>query len=131
MSDVSVVSAAHRQVGFVESVKLFFRNYVNFKDRSSRGAYWWLVLAYLIAAIVLSLIDAMIGFSLLSNLLTLATIIPNIALSVRRLHDIDKSGWWVLIGLIPLVGWIVLIVWACRPGQRAPNRFGEDAEAGR
>ena len=69
-------------------------------------------------------IDAMTGIGLLAALFALATVLPTIAVSVRRLHDLDKSGWLLLIGLIPLVGAIILLVWACQEGTRGPNRFG-------
>ena len=61
---------------------------------------------------------------------SLGNLLPNIAVAVRRLHDIDRSGWWLLIGIIPLVGWIILIVWYCQKGTTGDNRFGADQLAG-
>jgi uncharacterized membrane protein YhaH (DUF805 family) len=70
-----------------------------------------------------------IGF--LSLIWSLAVLLPGIAVAVRRMHDLDKSGWWVLIGLIPIIGWIIFIIWACTKGTDGSNRFGPDPLAGR
>lgn len=123
--------AEHRAVGFQEAIQLFIKNFVNFEGRSSRGAFWWAYLAIVIGSIVASVIDGIIGIPLVGGLFSLAVIIPNIASGIRRLHDIDKSGTWLFIGLIPLVGAIILIIWFAQAGQRAANRFGPDVEAGR
>ena len=61
---------------------------------------------------------------------SLANLLPGIAIAVRRMHDLDKSGWWILINLIPIVGWIIYIVWACQKGTSGNNRFGADPLAG-
>jgi uncharacterized membrane protein YhaH (DUF805 family) len=68
----------------------------------------------------------LLGGSPLATLFWLATIIPDLAVTVRRLHDTDSSGWWILLGLIPLIGMVVLIVWWCQKGSRGYNRFGAD-----
>ena len=125
-----------RQVGFAESVPLFFKNYVNFRERSSRGAYWWWALASALIAVVLAVIDGLIfGFDpgdteLFGNIFSLVTLVPNIALSVRRLHDVGRSGWWLLLYLT-VIGILVVLWWAIQPGERASNRFGPDREAGK
>lgn len=113
-----------RQVGMAEAVTLFFTNYVNFSGRSNRGEYWWAFLAIFLISIGLSILDMVLGIGLLSGLFSLATLLPGIAIGVRRLHDIDKSGWWMLIGLIPLVGFLVLIYFFVQPPNPGPNRFG-------
>lgn len=117
-------SAYTRQVGMVEAVKLFFSNYVKFDGRSNRGEYWWAFLGIIIASFVFSLLDAMLGIQLLGIIFSLVTLIPGIAIGIRRLHDIDKSGWWLLIGLVPLVGFLVLIYFFVQPPTPGPNRFG-------
>lgn len=66
------------------------------------------------------------GYGLFSSIFSLATFIPGIAISFRRLHDLDKSGWWLLLMLVPLVGWVVLIYWNCTRGTDGANRFGND-----
>jgi uncharacterized membrane protein YhaH (DUF805 family) len=63
-------------------------------------------------------------------LVNLALFLPSLAAHVRRLHDKDYVGWWVLLWLVPVIGWIVLIVWYCRRGTAGPNRFGDDPRAG-
>jgi uncharacterized membrane protein YhaH (DUF805 family) len=64
--------------------------------------------------------------SLVSLIVSLGLILPGLAVEVRRLHDIDKSGWWVLISVVPLVGIILLLIWFCTEGTRGPNRFGSN-----
>lgn len=113
-----------RQVGMGEAVKLFFSNYIKFEGRSNRGEYWWAFLAIIIISFVLGLIDGMLGIMVLGTVFSLATLIPGIAIGVRRLHDIDKSGWWLLIGLIPVVGFLVLIYFFIQKPTPGPNRFG-------
>ncbi len=113
-----------RQVGMGEAVKLFFSNYIKFEGRSNRGEYWWAFLAIIIISFVLGLIDGMLGIMVLGTIFSLATLIPGIAIGVRRLHDIDKSGWWLLIGLIPVVGFLVLIYFFIQKPTPGPNRFG-------
>jgi uncharacterized membrane protein YhaH (DUF805 family) len=107
------------------------KNYAVFNGRAGRPEYWYFVLFNVVASILLTIIDAMIGavvgfeeFALLGGIYALAVLLPSIAVSVRRLHDTDRSGWWVLIGLIPFVGVIVLIVFMVQQGTPGPNRFG-------
>lgn len=101
-----------------------FKNYVNFKGRARRKEYWMFVLFNFIVAIVLSIIDSLIGITILSTIYSLAVIIPSLALCFRRLHDIGKSGAWILLGLIPLVGEIILIVFFCTDSQAGENQYG-------
>lgn len=113
-----------RKVSMGEAVTLFFTNYVKFDGRSNRGEYWWAVLGIVIVSFVLGFIDGMLGIQLLGLIWSLATLVPGIAIGIRRLHDIDKSGWWLLIGLIPLVGALVLIYFFVQPPTQGPNSFG-------
>ncbi len=108
-----------------------FKKYAVFAGRSRRMEYWSFVLFNFVFFAVLAGIDALLGtFSstsgvgLLSGIYVLATLVPTLALSVRRLHDIDRSGWWVLIYLIPLIGPIVLLVFALLGGTPGSNRYG-------
>jgi uncharacterized membrane protein YhaH (DUF805 family) len=107
-----------------------WKNYANFKGRARRKAYWMFVLFNLIALVVLSFIESAIGLSsqngygILTGLYTLAIILPLIALAVRRLHDTGRSGWWILIGLVPLIGPIVLIVFYVTDSQPGSNEYG-------
>ena len=134
MTDLSPAMPAHRMVDFQEAVRLGFQNYVKFEGRSSRGAYWYWALFAMILSIVTGLIDGLLFpatmGSPLNTIASLATILPGIAVGVRRLHDIGRSGWWILIALT-VIGVLLLIYWNCQPGQRSDNAFGADKEAGR
>ena len=108
-----------------------FKKYAVFRGRSRRKEYWYFVLFTLIISAVLSLVDSIIGTSgsstgtgLLGGIFSLAILIPSIAVSVRRLHDIGRTGWWVLIGLIPVIGAIVLIVFAVMDSEAGTNQYG-------
>jgi uncharacterized membrane protein YhaH (DUF805 family) len=123
-------------MNFTDAVKSVLTiNYANFQGRAARSEFWWYVLFVIIASVVLNLVDGLIftrtiGTPILGPLFSLATIIPGIAVSVRRLHDKDKSGWFVLLALIPIVGTIILIVWYATEGTPGPNRFGPPAAQG-
>ena len=114
----------NEDVSIQEAVNRFFKNYINFEGRSNRGEYWKAILAYIIAYIVGMAIDAVIGFPILSTIVSLGCLGPGISVAVRRLHDINKSGWWYLLVFVPLIGFIVLIVWFAKKPDPAPNRFG-------
>lgn len=111
-------------MSFGEAITDGFSKYATFSGRSSRSAYWYWVLFYVLIIIAASIIDAAIKSPVVTGLTWLAFIVPNIAVLVRRLHDTDRSGWWVLIGLVPLVGAIVLIVFACTDSG-SPNKYGD------
>jgi uncharacterized membrane protein YhaH (DUF805 family) len=107
------------------------KKYAVFSGRSRRKEYWYFVLFNIIVAIVLAGIDALLGTrssyagaGLLSGIYSLAVLIPTLAVTVRRLHDIDRSGWWIFINLIPLIGAIVLLVFAVSEGTPGNNRYG-------
>jgi uncharacterized membrane protein YhaH (DUF805 family) len=110
-------------VTFGEAISDGFSKYATFSGRSSRSAYWWFVLFYLLVFIGASIVDAAIKTPILTGLAALALFLPNLAVLVRRLHDTDHSGWWVLISFVPLVGYIVLIVFACTDSG-PPNKWG-------
>ncbi len=115
---------------FQQAVKTCFSKYATFAGRAMRSEYWWFALFGLLVNIALSIVDAVIfGFetdnlSLFSSIFSLAIFLPSLAVAARRLHDTDRSAWWLLIGLIPLIGMIVLIVWFVQKGTAGPNRFG-------
>jgi len=107
------------------------KKYAVFSGRARRKEYWLFTLFDLIITAVLVIIDVAAGlvgtesgFGLLSSLYTLAVFIPRIAVSVRRLHDTNHAGWWLLIGFVPLVGTIVLLIFMVSDGQPGHNRFG-------
>ena len=101
------------------------QKYADFTGRAMRSELWWFVLFNIIVSVILGIVDGIIfGMSILQSLYALGTLIPSIAVGVRRMHDIDKSGWWLLIALVPVIGVIVLIYFYAQPGQREANRFG-------
>lgn len=103
---------------FIEAIKLLFKNYANFTDRTTRSEYWWAFLfLFLVSFIVANISPAIAG------IVNLVLLIPNLSLNIRRLHDIGKSWHWILMGLIPLVGFIVLIVYYCRQSD-GDNQWG-------
>ena len=119
-------------MGFVDAVKAFFNNYTNFSGRSSRSEYWWAFLFIFIIAIAIGIIGGLFGETIsliLTGLFYIVILLPSISVAVRRLHDTDKSGWFFLIGLIPLIG-LILIVFYCTKGTAGPNRFGPDPLGG-
>ncbi|MBW8880076.1 MAG: DUF805 domain-containing protein [Asticcacaulis sp.] len=116
---------------FVEAIKSAFKNMTKFQGRSSRSEYWWFFLFYIIVYIIPYMM--MMGElqrqqpglgTMLALLVVLALFLPLLSVTVRRLHDTNRSGWWVLLGLIPLIGVIVLLVFYCLPGTPGPNKYG-------
>jgi uncharacterized membrane protein YhaH (DUF805 family) len=114
-------------MSFVDAIKSGFSNYVTFGGRAIRSEYWYWVLFIILAEIVTSIIDyGILGYQITTSLFGLAVFLPGLAVSIRRLHDLDRTGWWIFIVLIPLIGAILLIVWYCSRGTVGPNRFGPD-----
>ena len=117
---------------FSTAVRTCFQKYADFNGRATRPEYWWFTLFLFIGGVVMGLIDgAIFGFGEtagkpLGILFSLGTLLPMLAVSVRRLHDLGRSGWWLLIGLIPLVGAIVLIVWFATKSAPGANAHGAD-----
>lgn len=141
-------------MGFMEAVKVCFSKYVTFSGRARRSEYWWFYLFNTIVGIVLAFISEGLG-----NLYNVAVFLPWIAVTARRLHDVDRSGWWMLIPLVPalllipatigvafgegsgaiaiyvlgaltIIGLIVVFVFTVMRGTTGPNRFGEDPITG-
>jgi len=106
-------------MNFQTSVQTCFKKYADFNGRASRSEYWWFALAMFLVSLVLAVIS-----STLVNLFSLATLLPSLAVGARRLHDTDRSGWWQLLWIIPVIGWIVMIVFLVQQGQTEDNRFG-------
>ncbi len=117
---------------FGNSVSICLRKYAVFRGRAPRAELWFYVLFNLILGVVAAILDssAFHHAAVFTILVDLGLLLPSLAVQVRRLHDLDRSGWWLLIGFIPLVGVIVLLVWFCTRGTRGPNRFGPDPLAG-
>ncbi|KAA0597179.1 uncharacterized membrane protein YhaH (DUF805 family) [Azospirillum lipoferum] len=115
-------------MGFVDAIKSVFSQYVGFSGRAMRSEYWYWVLFSVLVSIITSILDAILvgfdGASPLNSIVNLVLLLPGLAVSVRRLHDIGRSGWWLLLGVVPLIGWLVLIIWAATKGDATENRFG-------
>ena len=105
-------------------LKVVKDNFANFSGRASRQEYWMFFLFNVLISIAVGVVDGLLGLGFLSLIYWLALLIPSIAVCARRLHDIDKSGWWMLIGLVPLIGGIWLIVLLCMSSNDGENRFG-------
>jgi uncharacterized membrane protein YhaH (DUF805 family) len=115
---------AESDMSFGQAVSTCFSKYATFAGRARRPEYWYWVLFGVVASIVLAIIDLALPFNVLTLAFDVATLLPGLAVLIRRLHDTDHSGWWWLIGLIPVIGWILLLVWVCTRGTDGPNRFG-------
>ncbi len=116
-----------RQLSFGEAVtKALTVNYCNFEGRASRSEYWWFFLFNFIAGLV---IGAVFVWSetleyLVSGLFSLAMLLPGLGLSVRRLHDSGRSGWWIFINVIPFIGQLIYLYFTVQPSQNVPNKWG-------
>lgn len=110
---------------FSEAVKDGFDHYTKFDGRAARPAYWWWFLFGVLVAIGANIIDAILGtWGVINGLAALALLLPGLSVSIRRLHDTDHTGWWILIGLIPIIGFIVLLIFYLRDSDPGENRYG-------
>ncbi|EKB20397.1 hypothetical protein HMPREF1170_03128 [Aeromonas veronii AMC35] len=107
------------------------KQYAVFSGRARRTEYWMFVLCNVIVMLLLGMVDKLIGGDneLISSIYSLAVLLPSLAVAARRLHDTDRSAWWLLLGLIPIIGTLVLIYFMVCNGQQGPNRFGDDPKA--
>lgn len=108
-------------MNFVDAVKTCLTKYIDFKGRAARSEYWWFVLFSLILQLVVGSVSDLLGV-----VASLALFLPSLAVAVRRLHDRDMTGWWVLIVFFPLIGAIALLVITVMKGSDGENRFGAD-----
>lgn len=129
LSAVNAAWAEEENYGFFDWVKKGLSNYANFKGRARRKEYWYFYLGSMIATLIGLLIDSMLGFEtpVLYGLMGLALFLPSLSVGVRRLHDINKSGWWMLIALIPIIGGILVLVWYCTDTKPNVNQWGAPA----
>lgn len=130
-------AAARPQMGMVQAVKAFFQNYTKFDGRANRSEYWWVVLAWAIIGFVAGVLVGIAGLDAttggfngfgmlvygLLSLFALAALVPSIALSIRRMHDSNKSGWMLLLALIPVVGVLIVLIFQILPSDPAGARF--------
>lgn len=116
-------------MSFTEAVKTGFQKYAVFSGRARPSEYWWWVLFNVLVFVVLAIVlpaggGTESGAEALIGVASLALLLPSLAVTVRRLHDTGRSGWWWFITLIPLVGPIVLIVFLATAGDQGPNKYG-------
>lgn len=102
------------------------KKYAVFDGRARRQEFWMFTLFNVIASIICSIIDNLAGTTIVATVYSLAVLLPCISVNVRRLHDIGRSGWWLLISLIPIIGTIVIIYWACQDSQPGSNQYGSN-----
>jgi len=116
-------------MNFIQAVESGFRNYVNGGGRASRSEYWYWTLFAIIVGVVAAIIDLLAfptaGWDPVGTITSIGLFLPGLAVSIRRLHDIDRSGYWVLIALT-VIGILLLIYWACVRGTEGDNDFGPD-----
>lgn len=122
-------------MNFTQAIASGFRNYVTFSGRAARSEFWYWALFVVILSVVAAILDAAVFPELwvdpenivtpFGSVASLATLLPSLAVGARRLHDIDRTAWWLLLHLT-LIGTFVIIYWACCKGTSGPNRFGPD-----
>lgn len=122
-------------MSFTQAIQSAFANFFTLSGRAPRSEYWYFILFCLLGSLALGVIDgvvfgASLGLAPLSLIFSLVTLVPSIAVAFRRIHDVDKSGWWLLIGLVPFVGWLVLLYFFVQKGTDGDNRFGADPLGG-
>ena len=118
-------------MGFTDAVRSAFNKYAVFEGRASRSEYWWFGLFVVECSVVLEIIEgvlfhkAMGQVGILGGLFSLAVLLPSLGVAVRRLHDVERSGWWLLLALTG-IGALVLLYWYVTRGTLGPNAFGAD-----
>ena len=129
LDKISNQDQAESQFNMIDWFVKCLKNYANFKGRARRKEFWFFTLVQFIILIIAQIIDSVIGTEfVLYALIVLALFIPSLAVSVRRLHDLSKSGWWYLIALIPLIGAIILIIWFATETKAEVNQWGQPAK---
>ncbi|WP_133407643.1 DUF805 domain-containing protein [Parashewanella tropica] len=104
------------------------KKYADFTGRARRQEFWMFVLVYVILSIVVSVVDMLLGTWVLGTIFSLALLIPSLAVTARRLHDTGRTGWWQLLMFIPLIGWIILIIFEVQDSHD-DNQYGPNPKA--
>ena len=111
------------RIGLMQAIQLGFQNYANFSGKSNRSEYWWWTLFVVVIYFALNFLGAIVPLlGIVTSLFGLVTLLPGLALGARRMHDIDKSGWYLLLWLLPIIGWIWFLILACQRGTEGPNK---------
>ena len=106
------------------------KKYADFSGRARRKEFWMFALINFVIMVVLSFIDGMIGIPVLGGIYALGVLLPSLAVGARRLHDIGRTGWWQLIGLVPFIGILVLIIFFVLDSNPGDNKYGPNQKAG-
>lgn len=113
---------------FTAAVKTCFSKYAIFAGRARRSEYWWWILFTVLLSVAVTLLGALLPISgssvVLKFIMNVALFLPSLAVGIRRLHDIGKSGWWILLFVIPVIGVIILLIWFCRDSDAGENAYG-------
>ena len=121
-------------MSFADAVRTCLSKYVVFSGRARRSEYWWFVLFNFLVNFAAGIVDFILGTDyrwgtgLISTLVSLALLLPSLAVAIRRLHDTSRTGWWILIGLIPIIGWIVLLIFYVQDSH-ADNQYGSSPKS--
>ncbi|MFL2756651.1 MAG: DUF805 domain-containing protein [Dehalococcoidia bacterium] len=118
------ISLASHRISFSDAISLAFKNYVNFSGRATRAEFWWFFLFTTLLSLVTQVIDTVSSIGILNLISSLVVFVPSLSVGVRRLHDINKSGWWLLLWFAIIIGWIVLLIWHVRPSDKGVNQYG-------
>ena len=108
------------------------KNYTGFSGRAHRTEFWMFALISWVISMILGFVDSLLGMDGafgLGSLYALAVLLPSIAVAMRRLHDTDRSGFWLLLMIIPILGWLVLLIFYCLEGTSGDNKYGPDPTA--
>ena len=125
LSSLAPERALGADMGFGQAIAACLSKYADFQGRAARPEYWWFALFNALASTLASIVDkGLIGYPVLQVIVALGLIIPTVAVAVRRLHDTDRSGFWLLIVFAPLIGGLALLLWFCFRGVAGANRFG-------
>lgn len=120
-------------MGMMDAVKKVFSHYADFTGRARRSEYWYFALFNTIVGFAIAIVTIFLGvqeFIYVAYLYQLAVLVPSLAVMVRRLHDTNRSGWWLLIVVIPLIGPVLLLVWYATEGTPGANHYGPDPKTG-
>lgn len=118
---------------FQTAVRICLNKYATFEGRARRSELWWFALFTFLGNMILGILDNALfgGAGVLSGVFSLAVLLPSLAVGARRLHDTGRSGWWLLLLLVPVIGLLVLIWFYIQPGDDGPNAYGPDPVAKR
>ena len=116
-------------MGFIDAIRTCLQKYVDFKGRARRSEYWYWFLFSTLIGVGAEAISRMMDNQTISVVAGIVMCLPSIAVAIRRLHDIGKSGWFYLLALVPVIGWIILFIWYVRDSEPVENRYGPSPKA--